>query len=222
MSNNPAGPVSGGAYQSAADVRRLAEEGELDLNGKLTVSQGTKIFNRGINLLRAEEERLMKAQKAREVQEKAIAGDRYRPKQLNISQTLAEQRHTSPPGVAIKKASTGSSSALDSRAGFAANQDGLASKVRMKRNAGVGAQNSSEILPERNMSLGTLPIIPEKGDPSLALYEPTKNSGIPVKAPSKQGKYASQYETQHTYASQPGAVLQDRAREIVRASPYSK
>ena len=82
---------------------------------------------------------------------------------------------------------------MDSRAGFATNQDGLASKVRMKRNAGVG---SSEVLPERNMSLGTLPIIPEKGDPSLALYEPTKNSGIPVKASSKQGKYASQYETQ--------------------------
>ena len=66
----------------------------------------------------------------------------------------------------------------------------------MKRNAGVGAQNSSlDILPERNMSLGSLPIIPEKGDPSLALYEPTKNSGIPVKAPGKQAKYASQYET---------------------------
>ena len=59
MSNNPAGPVSGGAYQSAADVRRLAEEGQLDLNGKLTVTQGTKIFNRGINLLRSEEERLL-------------------------------------------------------------------------------------------------------------------------------------------------------------------
>ena len=72
------------------------------------------------------------------------------------------------------------------------------------------------------MSLGSLPIIPEKGDPSLALYEPAKNSGIPVRAPSKQGKYASQYETQNSYPLQHGGVLQERAREIVKASPYSK
>ena len=35
---SPAGPVSGGAYQSSADVRRLAEDGQLELNGKFTVS----------------------------------------------------------------------------------------------------------------------------------------------------------------------------------------
>ena len=55
------------------------------------------------------------------MQEKAVAGERYRPKQLDITQTLAEQRRSSPPGVSMKKASTGASSALDSRAGFASN-----------------------------------------------------------------------------------------------------
>ena len=61
--NDPAGPVSGGgAYMSAADVRRAAEDGQLDLNAKFTVSDGTKVFNRGINLLRSEEERLLKMQ----------------------------------------------------------------------------------------------------------------------------------------------------------------
>ena len=57
-------------------------------------------------------------------------------------------------------------------------------------------------MPERSSSLSLLPIIPEKGDPSLALYEHSKNSGIPIK-----NKYGSQLESAKQYQSQ-SAILQ--------------
>ena len=72
---------------------------------------------------------------------------------------------------------------------------------------------------ERNMSLGSLPIIPEKGDPSLAIQQTTKNSGITFKGPSKQAKYTSQYETQNSYPTQ---VDVDKAQNLMKTSPYSK
>ena len=50
----------------------MAEDASLGLNEKFTISQNTKIFNKGINLLRSEEERLMKIQNLREKQEKYI------------------------------------------------------------------------------------------------------------------------------------------------------
>ena len=139
---------------------------------------------------------------------------------MNITQTLSEQRLSSPTSVTIKKSGAGSGTNLENVRVPPLNQDGLVSKVRMKRNTGVPNQNSSlDVLPERNMSLGSLPIIPEKGDPSLAIYDPTKNSGMSFKGTNKQAKYTSQYEMQNNY---PSNVEIDRVREIIKTSPYSK
>ena len=175
----------------------------------------------------------MKLQSYRDKQEKNIAGDRYRPKQISITQTLAEQRLSSPPSVAIKKASAGSSTNVDDHiyntdgreeeTRRSAKPESLASKVRMKRNAVVGNQTSSmETLQERNMSLGSLPMIPEKGDPSLAINDITKNSGMSLKGGGKQGRFTSQYETAGSYPSQLSQEQHERALQLVRASPYAK
>ena len=60
-------------------------------------------------------------------------------------------------------------------------------------------------------------MIPEKGDPTLALQEPGKNSGIPIK-----NRYASQLESSKQYQSTSAILSQERAREITKSSPYSR
>ena len=62
------------------------------------------------------------------------------------------------------------------------NVDLKVSNTRAKRNTGLSAPHGNQIetMPERSASLSILPIIPEKGDPTLALQEPGKNSGIPI------------------------------------------
>ena len=47
---------------------------------KMTVSQNTKVFNKGISVLRNEEERLIKLQQIRERSEQNIIGDKYKLK----------------------------------------------------------------------------------------------------------------------------------------------
>ena len=66
--------------------------------------------------------------------------------------------------------------------------------------------------------MNVLPIIPEKGDPSLALQELGKIQPVPP----KNNRYPSQYESTKGIHSGQQNVFQEKAKELVKSSPYSK
>ena len=139
------------------------------LDEPVTVSQTTRVFNRGINMLKAEEGRLLKKKKNAENpylanQVKVLDCVRSRPRQMQVLQTLAEQKPR--PSTPAAESSSQPQNDLDKRPAYASNkQENVFSKVRLKRNTAAPAQNdySGAVL------LGSLPIIPEKGDPSVAI-----------------------------------------------------
>ena len=84
------------------------------MNDRLKTSKITKAFSKGLNLLKNEEERLMSMLALHENQDKTISGDKYRPKQIAITQTLSEQRFVSPKSIKSKKIRAASSTNLES------------------------------------------------------------------------------------------------------------
>ena len=86
---------------------------------------------------------------------------------MEISQTLSEQRKSSPASTVVRKTP---SEINEKRSPNARDQEAVASMIKLKRNIkGQHGNNSFDVNPERSASLNVLPIIPEKGDPSLAL-----------------------------------------------------
>lgn len=168
-----------------------------------------------------EEERLMKIQLLREKQEKAIVGDRYKPRQMDLSQPISEQRKSSPASTVIRRTP---SEINEKRSPKVIESENMASMIRMKRHIkGKSVNASLDALPtkaERSTSLNALPMIPEKGYPAFALKdlkEHGKAQSIPIK-----NKYPSQYESTKNLNSGPENIFQDRTKELVKASPYSK
>ena len=172
----------------------------------------------------------MKIQLLREKQEKAIVGDRYKPRQMDLSQPISEQRKSSPASTIIRRTP---SEINEKQSPKVIESENMASMIRMKRHIkGKSVNASLDALPtkadrstlptkaERSTSLNALPMIPEKGYPALALKdlkEHGKAQSIPIK-----NKIPSQYESTKNLSSGSENIFQDRTRDLVKASPYSK
>ena len=86
---------------------------------------------------------------------------------MEISQTLSEQRKSSPASTVVRKTP---SEINDKRSPNMRDQGALASMIKIKHNIkGHNVNSSFDLNPERSTSLNVLPMIPEKGDPSLAI-----------------------------------------------------